>query len=124
MNKEIKLRKRRFWAICFVIVFAMIQSIPSSVLAATYTTAGEGEEMTLGTTVLHPGDIINYHYDYWDVGTSNIYYCDADANKTPIGSDSYSRSDSSSNESFTVKEYMGTELSAEDFKEWKVDKIK
>ena len=25
MNKEIKLRKRRFWTICFVIVFAMIQ---------------------------------------------------------------------------------------------------
>ena len=121
MNKEIKLRKRRFWAICFVIVFAMIQLIPSSVLAADYST--DGENLTPATTLLNPGDVINYHYDYWDVGTSSIYYCDADANKTPIGSDSYSRSDSSSNESFTVKAYTGTALSAEDFKGWKVEEI-
>ena len=123
MNKEIKLRKRRFWAICFVIVFAMIQSIPSSVLAATYTAAGVGENLTLGTTVLKPGDVINYHYDYWDVGTSSIYYCDADANKSPIVFDSYSHNDSSEDKSFTVRDYMGTELSPEDFKEWKVEEI-
>ena len=61
MNKEIKLRKRRFWAICFVIVFAMIQSIPSSVLAAeTYST----NDLIMRTTVLYPGDVINYHYNY------------------------------------------------------------
>ena len=121
MNKEIKLRKRRFWAICFVIVFAMIQSIPSSVLAAPYST--DGVNLTPNTTVLHPGDVIDYHYDYYDVITSSINYCDADANKTPIDSDSYSLYDSSSDESFTVKAYMGTALSAEEFKEWKVEKI-
>ena len=123
MNKEIKLRKRRFWAICFVIVFAMIQSIPSSVLAADYSTDGQTLTPAPATTLLYPGDVINYLYDYWDVGTSSIYYCDADANKTPIGSDSYSRSESSSNESFTVKAYTGTALSAEDFKGWKVEEI-
>lgn len=121
MNKEIKLRKRRFWAICFVIVFAMIQSIPSSVLAAPYST--DGVKLTPNTTVLHPGDVIDYHYDYYDVITSSINYCDADANKTPIDSDSYSLYDSSSDESFTVKAYMGNELSAGEFKEWKVDEI-
>ena len=121
MNKEIKLRKRRFWAICFVIVFAMIQSIPSSVLAAPYST--NGENLTPATTVLNPGDVINYHYDYWDVGTSSIYYCDADADKTPIGSDSYSNYGFSGDKSFTVKDYMGNKLSAEEFKEWKVDEI-
>ena len=114
MNKEIKLRKRRFWAICFVIVFAMIQSIPSSVLAATYSTA----DLTPGTTVLYPGDVINY----WVWDTSSIYYCDADANKSLIDSESYSNPDFSQ-ESFTVKDYMGTELSAEDFKGWKVEEI-
>ena len=121
MNKEIKLRKRRFWAICFVIVFAMIQSIPSSVLAADYST--DGENLTPDTMVLHPGDVINYQYYYWDVITSSIYYCDADASKTQIDSDSYSHYDSSEEKSFTVKDYMGTELSAEEFKEWKVDEI-
>ena len=114
MNKEIKLRKRRFWAICFVIFFAMIQSIPSSVLAATYSTA----DLTPGTTVLYPGDVINY----WVWDTSSIYYCDADANKSLIDSESYSNPDFSQ-ESFTVKTYMGTALSAEEFKGWIVDEI-
>lgn len=123
MNKEIKLRKRRFWAICFVIVFAMIQSIPSSVLAVAYTTAGEGGDMTLNTTVLHPEDVINYKYYYWNANTASIYYCDADANKTPIDSESYSNYNSSSNESFTVKAYMGTALPDGEFKEWKVEEI-
>ena len=121
MNKEIKLRKRRFWAICFVIVFAMIQSIPSSVLAADYSC--DGFYLTPYTTILYPGDVINYRYYYWNANTASIYYCDADANKTVIDSDSYSRSESSSYESFTVKAYTGTALSAEDFKEWKVEKI-
>ena len=126
MNKEIKLRKRRFWAICFVIVFAMILSIPSSVLAAAYSTHGEGSEMTLNTTVLKPGDVINYKYYYWNANTASIYYCDADANKTPIDSESYSNysNPNSSMQSFTEKDYMGNELSAEDFKEWKVEEIK
>ena len=93
MNKEIKLRKRRFWAICFVIVFAMIQLIPSSVLAATYSY--DGFNLTPDTTILYPGDVINYDYNPYHADPASIYYCDADANKTPIGSDSYSRSDSS-----------------------------
>ena len=119
MNKEIKLRKRRFWAICFVIVFAMIQSIPSSVLAAEiYST----NELTPGTTVLHPGDVINYDYHPIHADPASIYYCDADANKTEIDSESYSHSDASK-QSFTVKDYMGHKLSAEEFKEWKVDEI-
>ena len=118
MNKEIKLRKRRFWAICFVIVFAMIQSIPSSVLAADYTT--DGENLTPATTVLNPGDVINYVFDPYAGGIPTIFYCDADANKTVIDSESYSNS---SAQSFTVKDYMGTALSAEDFKEWKVEEI-
>ena len=127
MNKEIKLRKRRFWAICFVIVFAMIQSIPSSVLAATYST--DGENLTQGTTVLDPattllnsGDVINYQFSPYAGGPSSIYYCNDDATKSLIDSDSYNSSDPS-NESFTVKDYMGTELSAEDFKGWRVDEI-
>ena len=124
MNKEIKLRKRRFWAICFVIFFAMIQSIPSSVLAADYSTRGEGSEMTLDTTVLHPGDVINYNYASWNANTASIYYYDAYANNTPIDSESYSNPNSREHKSFTVKDYMGTELSAEDFKEWKVKEIK
>ena len=112
MNKEIKLRKRRFWAICFVIVFAMIQSIPSSVLAAdTYSTHGEGSEMTLNTTVLKPGDVINYDYASWNAYTASIYYFDAYANNTPIDSESYSNPNSAEHKSFTVKDYMGTELS-------------
>ena len=118
MNKEIKLRKRRFWAICFVIVFAMIQSIPSSVLAADYTT--DGENLTPATTVLNPGDVINYVFDPYAGGIPTIFYCDADANKTVIDSESYSNS---SAQSFTVRDYMGTALSADDFKEWKVEEI-
>ena len=123
MNKEIKLRKRRFWAICFVIVFAMIQSIPSSVLAATYST--DGFYLTPNTTVLHPGDVINYDYNSAHVDTASIYYCNDDATKSLIDSDSYSdpNSSNSSVQSFTVRDYMGTELSAEEFKEWKVDAI-
>ena len=120
MNKEIKLRKRRFWAICFVIVFAMIQSIPSSVLAATYST--DGFNLTPDTTVLYPGDVINYHYKSASVNTSRIYYCNDDATNSEIVSDSYTSPDDS-DESFTVKDYMGTKLSAEEFKEWKVDEI-
>ena len=120
MNKEIKLRKRRFWAICFVIVFAMIQSIPSSVLAATYST--DGFYLTPATTVLHPGDVINYDYNPYHVDTASIYYYDADADKTVIGSESYSDPDSSA-QSFTVKDYTGTELPAGEFKEWTVDEI-
>ena len=116
MNKEIKLRKRRFWAICFVIAFAMIQSIPSSVLAANYST--DGFYLTPATTVLNPGDVINY----WVWDTSSIYYCDADANKSLIDSESYSNPDFSQ-ESFTVKTYTGTALSAEEFKGWIVDEI-
>ena len=118
MNKEIKLRKRRFWAICFVIVFAMIQSIPSSVLAADYTT--DGENLTPATTVLNPGDVINYVFDPYAGGIPTIFYCDADTNKTVIDSESYSNS---SAQSFTVRDYMGTALSADDFKEWKVEEI-
>ena len=120
MNKEIKLRKRKFWAICFVIVFAMIQLIPSSVLAATYSC--DGFYLTPDTTVLYPGDVINYDYNPIHADPASIYYCDADANKTEIDSESYS-DPSSSVQSFTVKDYMGNELSAEEFKEWKVDTI-
>ena len=99
MNKEIKLRKRRFWAICFVIAFAMIQSIPSSVLAAEiYST--DGENLTPATTVLNPGDVINYDYNPAHVDTASIYYCNDDATKSVIDSDSYSGViDSSSDES-------------------------
>ena len=118
MNKEIKLRKRRFWAICFVIVFAMIQSIPSSVLAADYST--DGLKLTQDTTVLYPEDVINYDYNPYHADESSIYYCDADANNTQIDSESYSNS---SAQSFTVRDYMGTALSADDFKEWKVEEI-
>lgn len=120
MNKEIKLRKRRFWAICFVIVFAMIQLIPSSVLAATYSC--NGFYLTPDTTVLYPGDVINYDYNPIHADPASIYYCDADAAKSQITSDSYSHSDASA-QSFTVKDYTGTALSAGEFKEWKVDKI-
>ena len=122
MNKEIKLRKRRFWAICFVIVFAMIQSIPSSVLAADYST----NELTPGTTVLHPGDVINYRHCLAVGGRSDIYYCNDDATKSEIDSEYYGNNNdpfASSDESFTVKDYTGTALSAEEFKEWKVDEI-
>ena len=120
MNKEIKLRKRRFWAICFVIVFAMIQSIPSSVLAANYST--DGFYLTPATTVLYPGDVINYDYNPIHADPASIYYCNDDATKSQITSDSYSHSDASA-QSFTVKNYMGNQLSAEEFKEWKVDEI-
>ena len=120
MNKEIKLRKRRFWAICFVIAFAMIQSIPSSVLAADYST--DGFYLTPATTVLNPGDVINYDYNPAHVDTASIYYCNDDATKSQITSDSYSHSDASA-QSFTVKNYMGNQLSAEEFKGWKVDEI-
>ena len=123
MNKEIKLRKRRFWAICFVIFFAMIQSIPSSVLAAEiYST----NELTPGTTVLHPGDVINYRHCLAVGGRSDIYYCNDDATKSEIDSEYYENNNdpfASSDESFTVKDYTGTALSAEEFKEWKVDEI-
>ena len=116
MNKEIKLRKRRFWAICFVIVFAMIQSIPSSVLAAeTYST----NDLIMRTTVLYPGDEF---YNPYSLGTATIYYCNDDDNNSPIASESY---DSSAG-SYTVKGYSdvaGTASSAEDFKGWKVDDI-
>ena len=126
MNKEIKLRKRRFWAICFVIVFAMIQSIPSSVLAADYST--DGLKQTQDTTVLYPDDVINYRYNSIHASESIIYYCDGDANKTLIGSESYSNGNSfdTLEKSFIVKKYSettGTALSAEEFKGWKVDTI-
>ena len=121
MNKEIKLRKRRFWAICFVIVFAMIQSIPSSVLAVDYSTHGEGSEMTLNTTVLEPGDVINYNFDPYAGDIPTIFYYDADANKTQI--DSESSNSVASAQSFTVRDYMGTELPNGEFKEWKVEEI-
>ena len=115
MNKEIKLRKRRFWAIFFVIVFAMIQSIPSSVLAAEiYST----NELTPGTTVLHPGDVINYRHCSAVGGRSDIYYCNDDATKSEIDSEYYENNNdplASSDESFTVKDYTGTALSAEEF---------
>lgn len=124
MNKEIKLRKRRFWAICFVIVFAMIQSMPSYVLAASYTTSGVAEELTLGTTVLKPGDVINYHYASWNSYTASIYYCNDDATKSVIASESYSHDGFSEDKSFTVRDYMGTELPDGEFKEWKVEEIK
>ena len=120
MNKEIKLRKRRFWAICFVIAFAMIQSIPSSVLAANYST--DGFYLNPDTTILYPGDVINYDYNPYHADPASIYYCDADANKTVIGSEPYSNPNSSA-QSFTVKDYTGTALSAGEFKEWKVDEI-
>ena len=80
--------------------------------------------MTLDTTVLHPGDVINYDYAPWNAYTASIYYFDAYANNTPIDSESYSNPNSAEHKSFTVKDYMGTELSAEDFKEWKVEEIK
>ena len=80
MNKEIKLRKRRFWAICFVIVFAMIQLIPSSVLAETYSY--DGFYLTPDTTILYPGDVINYDYNPAHVDTASIYYCNDDAAKS------------------------------------------
>ena len=99
MNKEIKLRKRRFWAICFVIVFAMIQSIPSSVLAANYST--DGFYLTPATTVLNPGDVINYDYNPIHADPARIYYCNDDDNNSPIASESY---DSSAG-SYTVKGY-------------------
>ena len=120
MNKEIKQRKRRFWAICFVIAFAMIQSIPSSVLAADYST--DGFYLTPATTVLNPGDVINYDYNPIHADPARIYYCNDDATKSQITSDSYSHSDASA-QSFTVKNYMGNQLSAEEFKGWKVDEI-
>lgn len=131
MNREIQKRKKRFWAFCFVLVFALLQIVPTTVLATEYTvTQNTDGNYELGTELLKLGDVINYNSNMYYTKSTIIYYLDyldsenLDGEYVELGQEIIDHSNTTDEtKSFTVKSYSDfqeTILPAEAFKGWKV----
>ena len=124
MNREIQKRKKRFWAFCLALMFALVQAVPLEVLAASYTVSWMEETNTysLGVDSVQPGDEIQYNYMAGSNNETEIVYLDSDG--TTLST--VSVTNNNANMSHTVKSYSevnGTKLDADSFKEWKAVEI-
>ena len=124
MNREIQKRKKRFWAFCLALMFALVQAVPLEVLAASYTVSWMEETNTysLGVDSVQPGDEIQYNYMAGSNNETEIVYLDSDG--TTLST--VSVTNNNANMSHTVKSYSevnGIKLDADSFKEWKAVEI-
>ncbi|MGN0151699.1 MAG: InlB B-repeat-containing protein, partial [Wujia sp.] len=80
MNREIRKRKKQFWAFCLALMFALVQTVPVDVHAETYTVTyiAESNSHTLGTDILKPGDSVCYVENFVQAGNLDVYYYDVD----------------------------------------------
>ncbi|MBP3505803.1 MAG: InlB B-repeat-containing protein [Lachnospiraceae bacterium] len=128
MNQEIKKRKKRFAALCLVLMFVLVQGEPSTVQAAEYTiikTDGGYLLEDAADSLVQPEDVIYYNSYVYNVTNTTIYYLDSDG--TELVQDSVTHSNTSMEmKSFIVKSYSevsGTQMPEEQFKAWELTVI-
>ena len=121
MNKQIKKRKRSFWAVFVVTLLMAIQIVPIAVSAASHSfgdvTANPATEPTK-VSIIHPGDVLTSIY----VLTSTVAYYDKDG--TTLLKEVELPNDG---ETHTVMDYSAMpsprQISDDGFKEWKVTNV-
>ena len=130
MNKEFKKRKKRFWALCLALVFALVQAVPLDVLAANYTVS-YAPNSTVGIiddVVMKEGDTITYLENVSYAGNLSVYYLDVDGSQiyaTPIASSTTE----DTQKTYTLegysfyKEHTANPIPEEQFAGWKATAI-
>ena len=121
MNKEIKKRKRSFWAVFVVTLLMAIQIVPIAVSAASHSfgdvTANPATEPTK-VSIIHPGDVLTSIY----VLTSTVAYYDKDGTTLLKEVELPGRG-----VTHTVMDYSAMpsprQISDDKFKEWKVTRV-
>ncbi len=128
MNQEIKKRKKRFAALCLVLMFVLVQGEPSAVQAADYTIIQQNGVYMLedvADSLVQSEDVIYYSSLRYNVTNTTIYYLDSDG--TELVEDSVTHSNTSmETKSFIVKSYSevsGTQMPEEQFKAWELTVI-
>lgn len=124
MNKEIRMRKRRFRV--FFLVLALVLShvvAPITAMAAEHSVFTDGEANTLKDKILEPGDVMNFKI-YSSEVTSTINYYDLD-NTLLYGYEN--EETGTKNSSHEIKSYMDADFLTDErfmpeayFKGWKV----
>ena len=121
MNKEIKKRKRSFWAVFVVTLLMAIQIVPIAVSAANHSfgdvTDNPATEPTK-VSIMHPGDVLTAIY----VMNSTVSYYDKDGTTLLKEVDLPAAGDT-----HTVMDYSAMpsprQISDDGFKEWKVTNV-
>lgn len=125
MNREIQKRKKRFWAFCLALVFALVQAMPMEVLATGYTVTDQGNNVgTIGDNViLKSGDTITYSINTNRGSATAIQYYDVDG-ITLLNSNSKNWTDGAATDTYTVAGYnAGSSVPEEQFAGWKTKEI-
>lgn len=116
MNREVKMRKKRFSAFCLALVLLLCSVAPITAFATEY----QGDSISVGSK-LQPGDVVKYYLDMSYNKTTIIYYdtegefLKQDEDNAPGENYFYT--------GYTILGYAaagGDNLSAEHFKEWEV----
>ena len=124
-----KTGKRRqsvtMFLLSLLMVFALLARI--DVQAAQYHAGADGDTFQYGSSVL-PGDQIGYRYDEkWDelnqIAGLNISYYDRNGAFLSTDEIRVEKDKIGKENSFIVKEYTGTAIAKEEFKDWKVTEI-
>ena len=121
MNKEIKKRKRSFWAVFVVTLLMAIQIVPIAVSAANHSfgdvTDNPATEPTK-VSIIHPGDVLTTNYG----AINSVIYYDKDGTTLLKEVELQGRG-----VTHTVMDYsdMPTprQISDDGFKEWKVTSV-
>ena len=118
MNKDIKKRKKRFWALCLVTVMMLLQTSLLNVFATDYWAGSANHNIT--EYILHPNDTVNMQSGR--INTDVTYY-DMDGTVLYDADESYQEG---GNYLLVVKEYSdeafpsNRQMPDEQFKEWEV----
>lgn len=119
MNKDIKKRKKRFWALCLVTVMMLLQTSLLNVFATDYWAGSANHNITDG--ILHPSDTVNMQSGR--INTDVTYY---DMDGTTVLYDADEPYQEGGNYLLVVKEYSdeafpsNRQMPDEQFKEWEV----
>lgn len=121
-------RKKRFWAVCLVIMLVLVQSVPMSVAGADYTITYNNGNYEINTTVLKYRDGINFVINKEYVFSLLIDYCDLDGThlmyNEVMAEESGDLSLSYGIESYSYAlDGASGQMPVEQFKEWKVTSI-
>ncbi|MBQ7955412.1 MAG: InlB B-repeat-containing protein [Lachnospiraceae bacterium] len=124
MKSELRKRKKRFWGFCLALMLLMGSIIPMT----TFATAYDADVVFTEGTIVSGGDSIKFMYDteLYD-GSAVIQYFDYGQPYTPYfyitAGDIKTNLDGEGKHTHTVLPYSGTELAADEFKEWKVTSV-
>lgn len=124
MNREVKKRRKRFWAMCLAALL-MFGSLPMEALAANcqlndITVSGN---VPTEDTIVSPSDTFSFKYTrYYTESIAAIIYYDADGT-TVLSSEGDSTDAWGTDNSTivrTVEEYTGKQIEPNRFKGWKI----